>query len=71
MANSLIKKFGKRLRQLRQERKLTQEALGVKCSLDMTYIGRIERGEQNSSLMVVGALAKGLDVSVEELFRGL
>lgn len=71
MALTLVNKFGKRLRQLRLERKLTQEALGAKCGLDMTYIGRIERGEQNSSLLIVGALAKGLDITVEQLFKGL
>lgn len=71
MTNTIVKKFGKRLRQLRQERGLTQEKLGDKCGLDMTYIGRIERGEQNSSLLVVGMLAKGLSVSPEELFKGL
>jgi transcriptional regulator with XRE-family HTH domain len=71
MNKPIVKKFGKRVRQLRLERGLTQEGLGDKCGLDMTYIGRIERGEQNSSLIVIGAIAKGLGVSVEELFRGL
>jgi transcriptional regulator with XRE-family HTH domain len=71
MIKPVVKKFGKRVRQLRLERGLTQEALGSKCDLDLTYIGRIERGEQNSSLVVVGAIAKGLGVSLEELFKGL
>lgn len=71
MIKPVVKKFGKRVRQLRLERGLTQEALGNKCDLDLTYIGRIERGEQNSSLIVIGAIAKGLGVSLEELFRGL
>jgi transcriptional regulator with XRE-family HTH domain len=71
MIKPVVKKFGKRVRQLRLERGLTQEALGSKCDLDLTYIGRIERGEQNSSLVVIGAIAKGLGVSLEELFKGL
>lgn len=71
MTKPVVKKFGKKVRQLRLERGLTQEALGDKCGLDLTYIGRIERGEQNSSLMVIGAIAKGLGVSLEELFKGL
>ena len=71
MIKPVVKKFGKRVRQLRLERGLTQEALGTKCDLDLTYIGRIERGEQNSSLVVIGAIARGLGVSLEELFRGL
>ncbi len=71
MTKAVVKRFGKRVRQLRLERGLTQEALGNKCDLDPTYIGRIERGEQNSSLVVIGAIAKGLGVSLEELFKGL
>ncbi len=71
MVTPIVKKFGKRVRQLRLERGLTQEALGDKCGLDLTYIGRIERGEQNSSLVVVGMIAKGLGISIEELFSGL
>lgn len=71
MIKPIVKKFGKRVRQLRVERGLTQEALGDKCGLDLTYIGRIERGEQNTSLVVIGMIAKGLGISVEELFRGL
>lgn len=71
MIKPIVKKFGKRVRQLRLERGLTQEGLGDKCGLDLTYIGRIERGEQNSSLVVVATIAKGLGISVEELFKGL
>lgn len=71
MVKTIVKKFGKRVRQLRLERGLTQEGLGDKCGLDLTYIGRIERGEQNSSLVVIASIAKGLGISVEELFKGL
>lgn len=71
MVKTIVKKFGKRVRQLRLERGLTQEGLGDRCGLDLTYIGRIERGEQNSSLIVIASIAKGLNVSVEELFKGL
>ena len=71
MKKTIVEKFGKRVRQLRIERGLTQEGLGEKCGLDLTYIGRIERGEQNSSLIVAEAIAKGLKVSLEELFKGL
>ena len=71
MTTTIVKKFGKQVRKLRLDRGLTQEQLGDKCGLDLTYIGRIERGEQNSSLIVVAAIAKGLGVSVEALFKGL
>lgn len=71
MTTNIVKKFGKHVRKLRLEQGLTQEQLGDKSGLDLTYIGRIERGEQNSSLLVVAAIAKGLGVTVETLFKGL
>lgn len=71
MTKAVLKKFGKHLRQLRHDRGLTQEQLADKCSVDTTYIGRLERGEQAVSLTKAISLAKGLGVSVEELFRGL
>jgi len=67
----IVKKFGKRVRKLRLERELTQEALGDKAGLDMTYIGRIERGEQNTSVVVAEMIAKGLGTTLEKLFEGL
>lgn len=71
MIKPVVKKFGKRVRKLRLERGLTQEALGDKAGLDMTYIGRIERGEQNTSIIAAEMIAKGLGVSLELLFKGL
>lgn len=67
----VVKKFGKRVRKLRLERGLTQEALGDKASLDMTYIGRIERGEITTSIITAEMVAKGLGISLEQLFKGL
>lgn len=71
MVKPVVKRFGKRVRQLRLERGLTQEALGDKAGLDMTYVGRIERGEQNTSIIAAEMLAKGLGITLEQLFKGL
>lgn len=62
------KKFGKRLRQLRKQTKMSQEALGFKASIHRTYIGAIERGEQNVSLDNIQKLATALKVQIKELF---
>lgn len=71
MAKPVVKKFGKRVRALRLERGLTQEALGNKAGLDLTYVGRIERGEINTSIIAADMIARGLGVSLEQLFKGL
>ncbi|MEW6609572.1 MAG: helix-turn-helix transcriptional regulator [bacterium] len=61
-------KFGQRVRELRQIQGLTQEELAEKAELHSTYIGTIERGEQNLSLGSIEKVAKGLGVSIAELF---
>ena len=66
---NIRKKFGKRVRLLRNSAKLSQEALGFKAGIHRTYIGSIERGEQNVSLDNIHKLAKALKVEVKELFN--
>ena len=60
--------FGKRVRELRTGRQLSQEALALACGLDRTYIGGIERGERNVSLVNIEKIAAALGVRIRELF---
>lgn len=59
--------FGKHLRKLRKERKLTQEELADRAGMHFTYIGQIERGLRNPSLINLHKLAKALSVHRGEL----
>lgn len=61
--------FGKRIRDLRTSRRLSQEALAERAGLHRNYIGGIERGERNVAIIAVEKLAAGLDVSLAELFE--
>ncbi len=61
--------FGKRIRQLRKEQGLSQEAFADLCGLDRTYIGGIERGERNVSLTNISRIAAALSITTSELFR--
>lgn len=64
-----IKKgFGGRLRQIRKKKGLSQENLALTCDLDRTYIGGVERGERNISLVNIYKIAEALGISVRELF---
>ena len=56
------------LRELRTKKGLSQEALALDCGLDRTYIGGIERGERNVSLVNIEKIAAALGVSVRVLF---
>ena len=61
-------RFGSRIRQLRAGKGWSQEELADRASLHRTYIGSIERGEQNISLSNIEKLAATLGVSLAELF---
>jgi DNA-binding XRE family transcriptional regulator len=68
---ALHKQVGIRVRELREQRGLSQEALADICGLHRTYIGLIERGERSLSLEAVEAVARGLGIAVAELFSGI
>jgi transcriptional regulator with XRE-family HTH domain len=61
--------FGERVRVLRQTRGLSQEALALAAGLDRTYIGGVERGERNISLLNIQKIAQALDVSPADLLK--
>jgi transcriptional regulator with XRE-family HTH domain len=61
--------FGRRVRQIRLERRLSQEKLAELADLHRNYVGGIERGERNVSLLNIVKLARGLNVSVPSLVQ--
>lgn len=63
------KHFGERVRELRKQKGLSQEALALGCDLDRTYIGGVERGERNISLINIYKIAEALGVNARELFN--
>jgi transcriptional regulator with XRE-family HTH domain len=62
------KRFGERVRELRKHKGLSQEELAFACGLDRTYVGSVERGERNISLVNIHVLASALRVPVKVLF---
>ena len=66
MAKILIE-FGSRVKSLRKAKKLTQAEFAKKCGLHKNYIGMIERGERNPSLINIEIIAKAFEMSVSEL----
>ncbi len=67
-SDHLKKLFGTRVRELRTKKELSQEALALASGLDRTYIGGVERGERNISLVNFHRIAEALDVPLRELF---
>jgi transcriptional regulator with XRE-family HTH domain len=63
-----LRDLGSRLRERRLARGLTQEELGALCALHRTFIGSVERGERNLSLLNLRQIAKTLRAPLSDLF---
>lgn len=57
------------LRSMRTRQNLSQEEFADRCGLHRTYVGAIERGERNVTLLTLAAIAKALNVHPAELIR--
>ena len=55
------------MRRLRLQRRVTQEELAFESKIDLTYMGAIERGKRNPSLLVMGRIADALAVPLHRL----
>ena|SRR5882724_3143896 len=62
-------RFGKAVRRRRHSLGVSQEEFAAMCGLDRTYVGGIERGERNVSLVNIERIAKTLRLSLSELLR--
>jgi transcriptional regulator with XRE-family HTH domain len=60
---------GTNIRRLRTARKLTQEQLAFESEIDLTYMGGIERGRRNPSLLVLVQIAAALSVRPADLLK--
>jgi transcriptional regulator with XRE-family HTH domain len=59
--------FGQRLKEIREQKGLSQERLAALAGLNRTYISKIERGERNVSLQTAARLADALGVAVSSM----
>ncbi|KFF54951.1 DNA-binding protein [Bacillus subtilis] len=62
-------RFGKTVASIRRKQNLSQEKLAEISKLDRTYIGGVERGERNLSLLNIEKLSNALQMEISEVFR--
>lgn len=67
MKESILIKLGKRVREERLKKSLSQEQLAELANVHRTYIGMIERGEKNISLLSIERISKALKIPIAEL----
>ena len=70
MNEDVLRRLGFRIRFLREQAKISQEALGHLSGLHRTYVGAIERGERNPSVLSLKKIADALKVTLGDLFDG-
>ncbi|WP_370875323.1 helix-turn-helix domain-containing protein [Chitinophaga terrae (ex Kim and Jung 2007)] len=64
-----LQRFGANLQKIRKSKGISQEELANRCDFPMSQISRIETGVINTSISHVSAIAKGLGIAPDELFR--
>jgi transcriptional regulator with XRE-family HTH domain len=67
---TFLRELGYRLREHRQARGWTQADLAGKCRLHRTFIGSVERGERNVSILNLRLIAKVLRISLADVLAG-
>jgi transcriptional regulator with XRE-family HTH domain len=68
-AMDIKQKIGLRIKELRGELGISQEALGLKAEVDRTYVTDVENGRRNVSMEILERLVKALEVSFSEFFN--
>jgi transcriptional regulator with XRE-family HTH domain len=68
---SIQEKTGRRLKEIRQLKSLSQEALGFEAKVHRTYINDLENGRRNVSVAVLERIVDALGVSFSEFFKGI
>ncbi|HFE9908098.1 helix-turn-helix transcriptional regulator [Acinetobacter baumannii] len=60
-------KVGQLIRKKRKEKEISQEKLALLCNIDRSYLGRIERGEVNITILKLYEISNILDADPKEL----
>jgi DNA-binding XRE family transcriptional regulator len=68
---ALFVALGQKLRRLRKQAHMTQNALGIATGLHRTYVADVERGARNISLANIAKFANAFDLSIPDLFHGI
>lgn len=66
---TLQKKVGKRIQELRELKNISQQDLAAKCNFEKSNMSRLEAGRVNSTLATLNKIAHGLNVNIIELFK--
>lgn len=61
--------LGEAIRRIRLSKEISQEKLALLAEVDRSYVGRVERGDNNVAVLTLSRLAGALDISISELVQ--
>lgn len=68
---SSLRVIGERIREARKSKGLSQEKLALEADMDRSYVGQVERGEQNATVTTLAKLARATGCDIAAFCRGL
>ena len=68
---TINKQLGYRIRYLRQQRNMTIEDLALEANINRNYLGDLERGMRNPTVVILNRLVKALKIDLSTLFEGI
>ena len=68
---TINKQLGYRIRYLRQQKGMSIEALALEADINRNYLGDLERGMRNPTLIILNKIAKALNIDLPTLFEGI
>ena len=68
---TINKQLGYRIRYLRTQKGLSIEDLALEAGVNRNYLGDLERGMRNPTVVVLNKIASALNISLSELFEGI
>lgn len=64
-------KVGKRIKEIREQKSISQKDLSFSADLDRSYIASVESGQRNISIVNLEKITIALNVTLSELFKGI
>lgn len=61
--------LGEAIRRVRLSKDISQEKLALLAEVDRSYVGRVERGDNNVAVLTLARLASALDISIAKLMK--
>ena len=69
MNTKILENLGKQIRKIRKDKGFTQESLAEKVGIHPTYVGKIESGKNNLSVLMLFKISRALGVKLNDIFE--